>query len=111
MKTLKLTLLLIYLFPLLVSGDVWRPNPKFSVEGSNYVETLTFISGIAYALTYSGSKLKAEGKQNFYCLPDEQIPDSKLLIDLLNEKLSGDQTSEIVITLVIHELSKKYPCK
>ena len=111
MKMLKLLLLLICLFPSLLSSDVWKPNPKFSVESSDYIETLTFISGIAYALTYSDKKLKAEAKDNFYCLPDGQIPDSKLLIDLLNEKLSGDQTSEIVIALVIDQLSKEYPCE
>ena len=88
----------------------WKPDPKFTIEGSEYLETLTFISGFAYALSYSSRKLNENNLSNFYCLPDGVSMDSKLLIDLANESLEGDSTSEDVSAAVINGLATKYPC-
>jgi len=34
----------------------WKPDPEFTVEGAEDSETLTFISGFAYALSYSAEE-------------------------------------------------------
>lgn len=91
-------------------AESWTPQPKFTIENSSYLETLTFISGVSYALTYSNVKLKTQAKPNFYCLPEGQIPDSRLLIDIVNEHLSGDHSSEEVIETIITGLADRYPC-
>ena len=51
-----------------------------------------------------------QGKENFYCLPSDQVPDSELLVDILNQKLQGDRTSEDVVGTVVSQLSIQYPC-
>lgn len=95
----------------MAEGDVWRPSPKFSVEGAPYIETLTFISGIAYALTYSKKELSKHGLSNFYCLSKNDEVTSRLLIDIVNDELQGDQTSEAIISVIMNGLSNKYPCE
>lgn len=90
--------------------DVWRPSPNFSVEGASYIETLTFISGIAYALSYSGHQLTKSGLKNFYCLPENDEVSSRLIIDIVNEHLTGDRSSEEITSVVITGLGDKYPC-
>jgi hypothetical protein len=91
--------------------DIWRPNPKFSIEGSSYVETLTFVSGFAYALSYSDRKLRSSNLPNYYCIPENEHIDSKLLIDIGNEKLQGDNTSESVAMTITEGLADRYPCE
>lgn len=82
----------------------------FSVEGSNDLETLTFISGMAYGLTYAERIMREKGKSNFYCLPSNQIPDSKLLLDIANESLAGDHSAEAVTVTIMEGLVKNFPC-
>jgi len=105
--TFKITIVYIFILPLAVA-DIWTPDPKFSVENSNYTETLTFISGISYALNYSNKKLASEGKINFYCMKTDI--DSKIIIDLLNKELNGDYSSEKIIETIIRQLSTNFPC-
>ena len=96
--------------PAVGGEDVWTPRPQFSIEGSNYIETLTFIAGVSYALGYSDSRLKSNNLRNFYCLPNNMTADSKVLFDLLNQKLNGDYTSEQVMETLIASLEEAYPC-
>ncbi len=93
------------------SAGTWTPNPKFRIEDSSYIETLTFISGISYALSSSSSELARANKQNFFCLPNGGSVGSKLLIDILNEKHSGSITSEQAIETIVQGLKKRYPCQ
>lgn len=30
---------------------IWRPDPKFQLENSNYMQTLHWISGVSYTLS------------------------------------------------------------
>lgn len=92
-------------------AEPWTPKPKFSVDGSSYTETLIFISGLSYGLTYTAARLTAERKPNFYCLPQGQIPDSKLLIELLNRSMSGSQSAETVTSAALAKLAESYPCR
>ena len=92
-------------------AEPWTPKPRFSVDGSSYSETLVFVSGLSYGLTYSAARLTAERKPNFFCPPQGQIPDSKLLIELLNRSLSGSQSAETVTSTALAKLAEAYPCR
>ena len=94
----------------LAHSEEWSPQPRFSIDGSSYIETITFISGVSYGLTASKKELKIAGLDNFFCYPDAGDIDSKLLLDLLNEKLSGDNSSEAVVRTIMNQLKEKYPC-
>lgn len=107
---IKVSVILL-LFSFNVFGDSWTPKLEFSIEQLTYKESLSFIAGISYTLIYSDKMLKSEKKNNFYCISGNKIPDSKLLIELLNNKLKGNKNSEQVIDTIIQELSKMYPCK
>lgn len=93
------------------ANSAWKPEPRFSIEGSSYVETLTFVSGFAYALSYTARQLDADKLHNFFCLPENVRIDSRLLIDIANESLSGDSSSEDVSSTIIQGLASKYPCE
>ncbi|MFR0690915.1 hypothetical protein ACLUTX_16050 [Enterobacterales bacterium AE_CKDN230030158-1A_HGKHYDSX7] len=88
----------------------WTPKPNFSIDGAGYVETLAFISGISYALTYSNAAMRSKGLPGFYC-PGANIKlTSEQIINLINEKTSGEQSSEKLMQILITQLSEKYPC-
>ena len=92
------------------STGVWTPNPKFRIEDSSYRETLTFVSGISYALSSSAMELARTKKQNFFCLRGGSTVGSKLLVDILSEKHSGNITPEQAIETIIQGLKTRYPC-
>jgi len=92
------------------SAEEWSPNPKFNIEGSSYIETLTFISGITYALTESNNELIKQNKSNFACNLPKGIG-SKLVIKILNKKHEGTISSEQAISSVVKGLMEMYPCK
>ena len=93
------------------SGGPWNPKLEFSVEGGRYDETLTFISGVAYALAYSARELDARGEPNFFCLPAGGILDARLLVNLLNARVTGPQNADALVETVTTALSEQYPCK
>lgn len=85
-------------------------NPNFSIEGSTYTETMIFLSGVSYGLTYSSAELKNQGKQNFFCYSEAPYISSELLIKLANEELSGNHTSEDVMGVLVKKLKERFPC-
>jgi len=91
------------------SNSRWTPQPKFRIDNGSYTETLIFVSGISYALTASNSELKHTGVKNFFCAHDNQIG-SKLLIDILNAKHTGNITSEQAIETIVQGLKRRFPC-
>ena len=91
------------------AADGWTPRLQFSVEGSDYERSLIFISGLSYGLTYSAEYLATE--RNFYCLPSGRVPDSKLIVELLNTRLSGPQSAEVVTSTTMAALRDEYPCR
>jgi hypothetical protein len=107
--TLLFLIALIVCISLAESSPSWTPQLKFRIENRSYTETLIFVSGISYALTASNSELKHTGTKNFFCVQDNQIG-SKLLIDILNAKHTGNITSEQAIKTVVQGLKKKFPC-
>ena len=89
----------------------WNPKLEFSVEGGRYDETLTFISGVAYALAYSARELDARREPNFFCLPAGRILDARLLVDLLNARMTGPQNAEALVETAATALRQQYPCR
>ncbi|MEE1950166.1 hypothetical protein V0R48_14350 [Pseudomonas alcaligenes] len=88
----------------------WIARTSFNIEGANYIETLTFVSGISYALTESAKELSKQNKQNFFCAPANQKIDSELLMSILNSRHSGSIASETAISTIVKELTARFPC-
>lgn len=93
------------------ANSAWTPEPKFQLEGVGYTETVVFISGLAYGLTYAAARIEHDKGKNFFCLPAGKYVDSKLLLDLLNRRLTGVQSAESITTITIVELGERFPCK
>ena len=112
MKTLAaVTLLSLMISPfgagLAGGGFVLKPN--FTIEGGSYRETLVFISGLAYAISQYERDLAGQHLESSYCLKGEPVT-SKLLVDLLNETLSGTVTPELATDSLFQQLSRRFPC-
>lgn len=88
----------------------WIARTNFNIEGANYIETLTFVSGISYALAESAKELNKQNKQNFFCTPRNQQIDSELLVSILNSKHSGSISAETAISTITKELAIRFPC-
>lgn len=91
-------------------ADSWSPDPRFQLEDADYLETLTWVSGVSYALTASKDRLAAQGKEFFLCNPPGIIG-SRELFDILNTAHQGATiTSEQAISTIILRLEARYPC-
>lgn len=88
---------------------VWTPVLNFDIEDADFMTSLAFISGHSYALTATNEALLNSGKQNFFCC--RGTIGSKMLVEILNENLSGVVTSEIVTQTIIDGLKEKFPCQ
>jgi hypothetical protein len=86
----------------------WEPKLNFDIGDKGFESSLIFISGQSYALTASNRNLQAQGKENYFC-KDGDIG-SKVLVDILNEGLSGTVTAEDVTRVIAVGLRLKYPC-
>jgi len=95
----------------IANQESWAPQPNFRIEDGNHRQTLIFVSGMAYALTASNQALKNQNKPNFFCVPGSGIIGSKLLIEILNTKLSGRVSSEAAIATVTEGLLERFPCQ
>jgi hypothetical protein len=103
--------LLIFLCPISGFSEDWTPRPTFSVDGGGYQETLIFMSGISYGLTYSNVELKSKSLDNFYCYSGVEGISSKVLFDIVNSKLAGNHSSEEVLEVLMVGLKEKFPCE
>lgn len=110
MKIYSIVALLAFMCPMFVFGESWTPRPRFTIDGGGYQETLIFVSGISYGLTYSNLEMRSRGLENFYCHSGGEGISSKLLFEILNAKLVGDHSSEEVLEVVIVGLKEKFPC-
>lgn len=89
--------------------DCWSPKLSFDIENSGVEQTLVFISGYGYGLNSASNVLKSKGQQNYYC-NGGKVVDSQELVEILNEHLSGQVTSEQVSSVITFGLIQKYPC-
>jgi hypothetical protein len=89
----------------------WVPDPHFKIDGGTHAETLHFIAGVGYGLTYSRAVLMQKGMKNFFCMPpEEKFVGSQLLIEILNEAKKEDLSSAEASVLIIKGLMQRYPC-
>jgi len=100
----------LFIFLFCISGvtlsdeGLWKPDPKFQLEDADYLQTLSWVSGVSYTL----SKLQTENM--FLCGGPESVG-SKEIIGYLNNEYSGEQiTSEQAIETIFKELKSLYPC-
>lgn len=91
--------------------NIWTPRPKFNIEGGDYWDTLTFVSGMGYMLYHADVALKKDGKDNFFCAEDPDVIDSHIIIRILNEELSGNVSSKEVTLTLIDKLRTRFPCE
>ena len=87
-------------------NDTWTPEVNFSLEDSDYIETLLWVSGNSYA--YS-SLVKEMSELKVFCA---ESVGSKVLLEILNSKfantkISSEQASEEIKSGLV----RKYPCK
>lgn len=81
-------------------AEDWSPDLKFRIEGSDLEESLTWISGFAYA---RDSLYRREG-----CLGSEGQVASKDLVKVLNDKFKGeDITAEKATAALDRYLSRR----
>lgn len=112
-KLLATAMILLLLLPVAnaESSTVgYVPNPNFQIEDGDYRETLTFISGLAYAIHRYERDHAGRHIEPSYCLQDTEIS-SKLVIDLLNEAVKGSVSAEMATELLFIQLSRHFPCE
>jgi hypothetical protein len=92
-------------------GEVWSPEVKFSLESSNHIETLVWISGFSYALPYTSRVTREQGKSGIYCAPSSGHIGSKELLEILNGQFEGKRiTSEMASTALLIGVRRRFPC-
>ena len=82
-------------------AEGWSPDLKFKIEGGDLEESLTWISGFAYA------------RDSLYrrndCLGSQGQVGSKDLVEVLNDKFKGeDITAEKATAALDRYLSRRY---
>ena len=95
------------------SSDVaWEPRLDFTLENSNFRETMHWISGWSYALTSQIGYEKNMGLPSVFCLKDGEEIGSKFIVDTLNTKfkaktISADEAAPIIWSAIVD----RYGCK
>ena len=87
----------------------WQPKLDFDIEGYGFMVSMAFISGHSYSLTTSNKVLLDKGKKNYFC--GNLVVSSEELIEILNEDLRGEVTSEQVSEAIKQGLMARYPCE
>ena len=104
MKKIKLIFLLCLPGLAYSNGEAWRPDPKFQLENADYMQTLSWVSGVSYTLS------KYQREHQFLCNGPESVG-SKEIIDYLNGTHAGEMiTSEQAIETIFNKLEQSYPC-
>ena len=81
---------------------------NFDIEDNGYEKSAIFISGYTYGLMLNEQALRKQGKANFFCKDGDVV--HKEILDLLNAKLSGVVSADLVAETAKEGLRKKYPC-
>lgn len=101
---MKVKMVFVFLFfPLAAFSSGWEPSVKFSIEGGNEIESLTWISGFAYAVT--------EHYRKWGCIDRDEYVGSKLMVAALNDKYGGGGvSSEDAAVFLTEKFLRKYSC-
>ena len=87
------------------TSKAWTPVVNFSLEESNYVQTLHWVSGTSYAYSSLAKEMK---KAQVFCV---ESVSSEVILDILNSKYANTKiTSEEAIKEIKIGLKEKFPC-
>lgn len=93
------------------STGTWTPKILFQLKDSENTQTLIWISGWAYATTEVGRSNFKRKRASGVCLAQDQLVDSRTLVDVLNTKFSGQRiSSEQASSALWGAVEKKYKC-
>jgi hypothetical protein len=110
----KLAILLLMISPAFAADEppqAWAPKIEFTLKGSNFDQTMMWISGWSYALTAVG-KSNGDRSSAAFCLPSSGFIESRVLLDVLNKKHGGKTiTGEQAAATLWLGVTKRYPCK
>jgi hypothetical protein len=91
-------------------SGAWTPVVEFKFEDASVNETLTWVSGYAYALTEVGRKTGVIGN-GAICLPGNGFVESKVLLEALNSRFKGQRiTSEQAAPVLYAAAAQTYKC-
>ncbi len=93
------------------SPPTWSADPKFDIEGTSETETIVFIAGMSYGLSYLNQAYKDAGVGVGICLPDDKkFIGAREIVDILNTAGKKTYSSEAATSTVVQELAKRNPC-
>ena len=89
----------------------WSANPKFDIEGTSEAETLVFIAGMSYGLSFLNQAYKDAGMNVGICLADEKkFIGTREIVDILNAAGKKTYSSDQATSTAVQELAKRNPC-
>lgn len=93
------------------STGTWTPKILFQLEDGENTQTLIWISGWAYAVTEVERSNFKRKRASGVCLAQDQLVDSRTLVDVLNAKFAGQRiSSEHASSALWEAVEKKYRC-
>lgn len=116
MRTALLTLVVLLVQPILATAAdqpaAWSANPEFDIEGASTGETILFIAGMSYGMSYLNKAYENAGVKVGICLADgKKFIGAKEIVDILNAAGEKTYTSDKATSTVVQELAKRNPCK
>jgi hypothetical protein len=89
--------------------EPWEPKIEFDFDAP-FGETMMWVSGWSYALTAVGRSAGASQGGKF-CLPSHGFIESRVMLEILNEKFRGKRVSAEQASQVLWEgVEARYPC-
>ncbi len=93
-----------------LSSPAWPQDEPLSIEGLALRNARLLVAGVAYGFWTFDSELEADGKQRFYCAPQEVDISGNYLWELADAELDGDHDLATVAATVLRRLKTLYPC-
>ena len=89
----------------------WVPVVEFSLEDSDFSQTMHWISGWSYALSALIQDQTQHGGERFFCPPSRGYVESRVILTILNSKFKGQRvTSEQASAEIWQRLKAHYAC-
>lgn len=89
----------------------WVPVVEFSLEGSDFAQTMHWVSGWSYALSAVAQDQTRDGSKRLICLPDRGYVESRVILTILNSKFKGRRiTSEQASAAIWQGIKVHYAC-
>jgi hypothetical protein len=112
LKYVLTILIMLIVAPVSTASEAWKPEAKFSLEGSTLKETLLWVSGFSYAVDAMGERrINVSSHKQTFCSPENGYIGSRVLFEILNERFAGQTiTSEQATEEIMKQLPKRFPC-